>query len=156
MIGHRPSQSLYQYGQVQRVVMLLNLITGASIWAVAGLIEGDFATADAYGDLIVAVDAEIWAMPLALGAAGHLVGQVVNGDPRLRPWVTPLWRFVGSLMCAVVMIGFTIGGLFAPMALFTTVHFIQSFVFSLVCLWFMWLAGVDLLAGIRKQRTAGK
>lgn len=148
VIGLRPSGSLYEYGQVQRIVMGMNMLTGATIWGVAGATEEELAKAEVYGGLINAIHAEFWAIPLCLGAAVHLIGQVVNGDKRLRPWVTPMWRLIGSLVCFAVLSAFTLGGLFAPLALFTTVHFVQSFVFSGLVFWFVLLAIKDLRAGL--------
>lgn len=154
MFAPDPSRSLVKCGQMQRLVMILNLITGASVWAVAGMRDSELATREIYGPIINATYAEVWAIPLCLGAALHLMGQVVNGDGRLAPYWTPLWRLIGSALCFAVMATFTIGGLYAPIALYTTVHFVQSAIFSVVCGWFCLLAWEDVVSGLKKHREA--
>lgn len=149
----RPSRSLYEYGQAQRFFMLMNMITGAAIWFLAGLTEKPLATLDEYGSFINALSAEVWAIPLCMGAALHLIGQVVNGDKRLRPWVTPLWRLIGSVLVFAVMAAFTFGGLSAPLALWSGVHFVQSGIFAMIGGWIVWLAIGDLIAGIRRRKA---
>ena len=147
------SKSLKDYGQIQRLVMFLNLVTSTSVWAMAGILERDLASVSDYGGMITAIKAEWWAVPMCIGASIHLIGQVVNGDPRLPPWVTPIWRLIGSFLCAAVLIAFAIGGLFAPVALYTTVHFVQSFVMGLFCVWFIWLSLGDLQIGFQTRRA---
>lgn len=152
MMGNKPSKSLYEYGQFQRVIMIINLITGAAIWAIAGLTKEELAPIEEYGSFINQMHAEVWAIPLCLGAALHLIGQVVNGDTRLRPWVTPLWRLIGAIVVFGVMAAFTYGGLYAPLALWTAVHFIQSLIFSIIAVWFVQMACSDFRHGLRKSR----
>lgn len=129
-------------------MMIINLITGLSIWGAAGLMSDPLAEISHYGPLIASIHAETWAVPLSIGAALHLFGQVVNGDPRLSAWVTPAWRLVGAILCFGVMALFCLGGFFVEIKLFTVIHFIQSFVVSVICAWFVALAWSDLRAAL--------
>ena len=138
------SRSLRTYGQAQRLLMMMNLITGAAIWAAAGLLEHPMASPEIYGAFINGVTAEWWSIPLVIGASIHLLGQVINGDDRLPAWFTPAWRLVGALLCASVMIAFTYGGLFASPKLFTIIHFIQAFFTAGLSTWCVYLAWTDL------------
>lgn len=52
MKDKRPSGSLYEYGQAQRFFMLINMITGAAIWALAGMTSEPLATVEEYGTFI--------------------------------------------------------------------------------------------------------
>lgn len=153
MICGQPSQSLIRYGETQRFFMFINMITGASIWGIAGMTTEPLATIDEYGAFINSVHAEIWAIPLCLGAALHLIGGVVNGDRRLSPWVTPLWRLIGSVLVFCVMAAFTYGGLGAPFALWSAVHFIQSGLFAAIGAWVVWLAVGDFMAGVSMREA---
>ena len=150
------SRSLLDYGQAQRLMMLINLITGASIWAVAGVLSTPLAEETSYGELISAVKAEWWAIPLTLGSAIHLLGQVVNGDPFFSPWVTPLWRLLGSIVCTGVMATFVAGSAYAAPELFVIIHFVQSFVVGIICCWFALLALGDLKEGLRMTRMGNE
>lgn len=149
------SQSLRDFGQVQRLVMLINLMTGCVLWAAAGLMKAPLAVDEDYGDFISGIDAELWAMPMAIGAALHILGQAVNGDRRLSPWVTPTWRLIGATICTLVLIAFFMGGfLMAPLQLFTLLHFMQSAVFGGLCIWFVWMAVKDLRGALGMMRSS--
>ncbi|QNN99766.1 hypothetical protein P67b_00007 [Ruegeria phage Tedan] len=150
--GSPASTSLREYGQAQRLLMILNFVTGTAIWAVAGLLRSPLADPHTYGQIISAIHAEWWAAPLSIGAAMHLLGQVANGDPRLPAYLSPLWRFIGAWLCFLVMTAFVVGGLHAPPKLFTVVHYIQSTFVGLLCLWCIVMGWQDLRAGIKMTR----
>lgn len=152
--GSPASRSLQEYGQAQRLIMIVNFVTGTAIWAAAGLLRSPLADPETYGQIISAIQAEWWAAPLSIGSALSLIGQVANGDPRLPAYLSPAWRFIGAVLCFLVMAAFVIGGIHAPPKLFTVVHFVQSFLFGLLCLWCMAMGWQDLRAGwaiTRKQ-----
>lgn len=147
------SKSLQEHGSGQRLFMIINFVTGMTIWIVARLTDDPLAEVNEYGPIINSLSAEWWAVPLSLGATIHLVGQVVNGDPRLEAWVTPLMRLLGSIICLIVMATFVFGGLYAPSTeLFVLVHFIQTVMVGGICFWFSILAWDDLKAGIKIAR----
>ena len=152
------SRSLKEYGALQRSIMLLNLLTGTTIWSAARFMESELATDDSYGSFINSLHAEWWAVPLTFGATIHIVGQVVNGDRRLKQWVTPLWRMIGSVLVTLVMVTFSAGCIYAfntgtPPELFVLVQTAQSFAFAVLGMWFFGMAYSDLKAGIRNERS---
>lgn len=153
------SKSLKEYGQFQRTVMLFNMVTGATIWAAARLIRSEVAPEGVYGGFINHMPAEVWAIPLLFGAALWLVGSVVNGSKRWKPWVTPSWRLLGAILCTLVMAMFAGGCIYGftqgvEPELFVIVQTVQSFAFGAAGLSSCRMAYSDLKAGLRNGRGA--
>lgn len=143
------SQSLRDFGQYQKGFMIMSLFGGLWFWTLARMVDGPVLQVEAYGPFIMGVRAEVWAIPLALGSALSLMGQVVNGDPRICPWVTPSWRLVGALVVFLDMALFAVGGFYAP-------TYQPIFAYSVfgagACLWFVKLALGDLMRGLGAMR----
>lgn len=154
--GAPASKSLREYGQLQRTIMLINLLTGTTIWAAARLLHTELASDADYGTFINAVKAEWWAVPLTMGATIHIVGQIVNGDRRLAQWSTPAWRLLGAALCTMVMATFAFGCVYAlstgiEAKLFVLVHTMQSVAFTMLGAWFCGMAYTDLKAGLKNE-----
>ena len=82
---YRPSQSLRDYGIFQRLFMLICLITGGLVWT--------FEPYNASG------------IAMTIGSAIHICAHIINGDRRFTPWLSPLWRLIGSVMVAAAIPG---------------------------------------------------
>lgn len=134
------------WGPTQLLMSMLMFATGASVIAFAQ-VSADPLVSSEYGTVVNAIWAEVWAAPLAIGPALHIIGAVINGHPRLRPWVTPMLRALG---CAI-----TFGGLWAfVIAVFAgggsaQASVLHSMIWSIPYAWFWWLAITDFAKGIR-------
>jgi len=139
------SRSLHDYGQLQRAIMLMIMLGGTYYWSLARYHTGPILSETEYGPFILSFSAEFWSIPLALGGAVHLLAQVVNGDPRLKPWITPAVRLLASIVVAGNMIMFSYGGLLAPV---WGPFFAYTFMGAVLVLWFAFLAAGDFVRGL--------
>ena len=146
MAEYQPSKSLYKYGPVQRIFMVVNLMVGSLIWGLAATLRGPLA--DFCTELLIRVP-EVWAIPLSLGAALHLVGQVINGDRRLPPWITPLWRLVGAMMCFIALGLFLVTALQTSNDIFKIAHVTQSLILGGIGAWVVTLGASDFWNSLR-------
>ena len=152
MVSHvKPaSQSLHNYGQYQRGLMLLIFIVSGIYWAIARYVDTPVFDEFQYGPFIMAVKAEIWLMPIFFASGVHLIGQVVNGDPRLQPWVTPSIRAISALVVSLDMLLFAYGGLYAPNY---DLYFAYTGAVGWVTTWFFWMGANDLRRALTVNRN---
>jgi hypothetical protein len=145
------SQSLRDYGQYQRGAMLMVFCVSGIYWSLARYVDAPVFDQDQYGWLIMSVTAETWLAPLFFASGAHLVAQVINGDPRLPPLVTPIIRMVSATVVAADLMLFAVGGMFAP---YYDLYFAYSGAVGLVSLWFAWLGFCDVKRGLQVARGA--
>lgn len=138
------SQSLRDYGQYQRGFMLMVFVVSGAYWAAARYMGSSVFDPDQYGPFIMSFHAEAWLAPIFFASGLHLVAQVVNGDDRLPRMITPAIRFAASLVVAVDLIMFAVGGLYAP---YYDLYFAYTGIVGCICLWFAWLGFGDLRRG---------
>ena len=143
------SQSLREYGQYQRGFMMLVFLVSGLYWALARYADSSVFDASQYGPFIMYFYAETWLAPIFFASGAHLLAQVVNGDPRLHPAVTPSVRMVSAFVVAADMVLFAIGGLWAP---YFDLYFAYTGAVGLISLWFAWLGFGDLRRGLAVVR----
>lgn len=146
----RPSsQSLRDFGQYQRMLMLVFFIVSGPYFAIARYAEAPIFTVNSHGSFILQFSAEMWVAPVFFGSAVHLVAQVVNGDHRLQPWITPFFRMVSALVVGVNRLAYSYGGSFAEVF---APDFAYSLVGGILCMWFALLGWQDMRRGLYVMR----
>lgn len=145
------SKSLRDYGQYQRLIMVLIFAVSTVYWGLARYYDDPVMGDGEFGPFVMQFKAEIWLAPLSIGAATHLIAQVINGDARLRPWITPFVRTISAAVCAADLLVFSYGGLLAP---YFGLYFAYSFAAGILALWFAWLGWGDFKRGIIVGRGA--
>lgn len=143
------SLSLRDYGQYQRGFMLIVFIISGVYWSLARYMHDPVFNQDQYGWFVMSVSAETWLAPIFFASGAHLVAQVINGDPRLPPLLTPLVRVVAALVVAIDLLLFAFGGLFAP---YFDLYFAYTGAVGLISLWFAWLGLGDVKRGLKVTR----
>lgn len=147
---NRPSsKSLREFGQYQRGFMVLIFIVSGFYWALARYTDGPVFDVSQYGPFVMAVSAELWLAPIFFASGAHLLAQVVNGDPRLNPMVTPFVRMVSAFVISLDMFLFAYGGTYAP---YYGLYFAYTGAVGVVNFWFFWLGAGDFARAIKVVR----
>lgn len=148
--GHtirRASDSLRGiWGPMQLWFSMLMFLTGAGLIAIAQTVDDPLVSSE-YGVIVNAIWAEVWAAPIALGPAIHILGVVINGHPRFPPWFTPCLRAIGSATAFGGLWAFLLAVIAGGGTMQASVY--HSAVWSLPYIWFWWLALTDLGKGVK-------
>lgn len=151
--GHtirRASDSLRGiWGPMQLWFSMLMFLTGAGLIAIAQAVDNPLVSTE-YGSVVNAIWAEVWAAPIAIGPALHVIGVVTNGHPRFRPWFTPSVRAIGCVTAFAGLWAFVLAVALGGGSMQASVY--HSAIWSIPYLWFLWLAVTDLAKGWKYDR----
>jgi hypothetical protein len=142
MILPPSSHNLRKHGDSQQVVQEAFLLLAVLFFVAAKLKDGPVMPEAIYGEWVVSIDAEAWAVSIMLASVVYLVGIIINGNWR---W-SPAFRLIGATWHVFTLGAFTVG---SGAALYGDSFALGCFVFALVHLRFAYWNMCDLWRAIK-------
>ena len=105
MILPPSSRNLRRHGDSQTVVQGAFLLLSILFFIAAKMKESPVMPAEVYGEWVVSIPAEAWAISIMLASVTHILGIIVNGNWR---W-SPALRVAGVTWQILTLGAFTIG-----------------------------------------------
>lgn len=142
MLSPPSSYNLRKHGDSQTVMQEAFLLLAILFFVAAKLKDTPVMPAAVYGEWVVSIDAEAWAVSIMLASVVYIVGIVVNGNWR---W-SPALRLIGAVWHVFTLGAFTIG---CSPAAYGDSFALGCAVFGLVHLRFAWWNMCDLWRAIK-------
>lgn len=142
MILPPSSLNLRRHGDSQTVLQGAFLLLSILFFIAAKLKDSPLMPAEVYGEWVVSIPAEAWAISIMLASVIYILGIIVNGNWR---W-SPLLRLIGAGWQILTLGAFTIG---SGAAAYGDSFALGCLVFGLVhAMFFVWNVG-DLWRAIK-------
>ncbi len=142
MILPPSSHNLRKHGDSQAVVQAAFLLLSILFFIAAKLKDSPVMPAEVYGEWVVSIDAEAWAVSIMLASVVYILGIIVNGNWR---W-SPLLRLIGAGWHVLTLGAFTVG---SGAATYGDSFALGCLVFALVHLFFCYWNASDLWRAIK-------